>query len=142
MANFNSSQKSSSSWAPLAIGALVVLIILCVIYYYYYARVNKTCVKEYVKFMMPGADDTLVDAVTEWESTNVITTSIDGKCNPGYSQLAPPPGASCQICEVIPSPVRPAELQGKVSTWAATPPAKAFIKSQDAQGVIRPPWLM
>ena len=134
------SQKSS--WAPLVIGVLVVLIILCAIYYYYYTRVNKTCVKEYVKFMMPGADEALVDEVTEWESTNVITTSTDGKCNSGYSQLAPPPGASCQICEVYPSVPRPAELQGKVSTWAATPQAKAFIKSQDDMGVNRPPWLL
>ena len=140
MANLNSSQKSS--WAPLAIGALVVLIILAVVYYYYYSRVNKTCVKEYVKFMMPGADEALVDEVTEWESTNVITMSTDGKCKAGYSQLAPPPSASCQICEVSPSPIRPAELQGKVSTWAATPPAKAFIKSQDDMGVNRPPWLL
>jgi len=136
MANLNSSQKSS--WAPLAIGALVILIIIGVVYYYYYTRANKECVKKHVKYYMPGADDAIIDAVTEWEAANTKMGTSEGKCEPGFKALAPPPGVSCTVCEVMPPPIKPAELQNKVSAWAATPPAKEFMKSLEKDGRSQP----
>jgi hypothetical protein len=112
MTNFNPSQKSSS-WAPLVIGTLVVLIILCAIYYYYYSKVNKDCVKEYIKFTMPMADDDTVNQIAEWKSANGMNANTIGVCETGYAQLAPPPGSSCTICEVVPAIKLPENLQNK-----------------------------
>jgi hypothetical protein len=117
MANLNSSQKSS--WAPLVVGLLVVLIILCVIYYYYYSRVYKTCVKEYIKFTMPTADEDTVNEIAEWKSANGMMANTNGRCETGYAQLAPPPGSSCTICEIVPANKLPENLQKKARAPAS-----------------------
>lgn len=116
----NGAQGTASNWAPFAIGTLVVLIMLCVIYYFYYSRVDKSCVREHVKYYMPGANDTLIEDMTEWVSSNVKMSDNTGKCATGYKILTAPPSASCVICEVDPMPAPPVELQSKVSTWAST----------------------
>ena len=111
--------SQESSWAPLAIGALVVLIILCAIYYYYYSRANNSCVKEYVKFTMPTVDEDTVNEIAEWKSANGMMASTNGECETGYAQLAPPPGSSCTICEIVPANKLPENLQKKAQAPAS-----------------------
>ena len=130
--------RKSSSWAPLAIGALVVLIILGVIYYYYYSK-NKGCIENNIKMRFPGADASLVDAYTAWESGNVITMKKSESCPVEYNQISGSPDDICTICELKELPQLPADLEAKVKAWAATPQGAAALKALPKSGVVAAP---
>jgi ATP-dependent 26S proteasome regulatory subunit len=122
----------------MAIGALVVLIILCAIYYYYYKK-DKSCIETNIKLRFPGADASLVDAYTTWESGNVITMKKSESCPVEYNQISGSPDDICTICEVKELPQLPAELEAKVKAWAATPQGAATLKALPKSGVIASP---
>ena len=126
-----------SSWAPIAIGVLVVLIILGVIYYYYYSK-NKACIENNIKLRFPGADAALVDAYTAWESGNVITMKKGEECPTEYNQISGSPDDTCTICEVKTLPELPDDLKAKVAAWAATPQGAATLKALPKKGVATP----
>ena len=128
-----------SKWAPIALGLVVILIILSIIYYYYYVRVDSKCLKEYVKYQMPGADDATIDLVVKWEINNVTRSDRDGKCKTGYHALSQPDGVSCTLCEIDNIGKAPVDVQNKIQEWSKTPEGAKFIKSQLDKGESRPP---
>lgn len=125
----NNSQKSS--WAPLAIGALVVLIILGVVYYYYF-RVDKACIENNIKIRFPGAEADLIAAYTDWQAAHSITLKKGEVCPETYNQVSKDPKDTCTVCELKEAPELPKEISDKILAWAATPQGAAAWKAARA----------
>jgi hypothetical protein len=126
-----------SSWAPFAIGALVVLIILCAIYYYYY-RKDTSCIEGNVKKRFPGADPDFIKALTARGVQYSVTLKKGETCPAEYNQISDGDD-SCTICEMKDIPLAGPEIMKMWGAWANTPQGAAAIKSLPKTGFAAAP---